>query len=88
MARSEIGSSMAGFSTRDSRFRALRDRPAARPHLSASCSTWALADLQEVVPFLSRDQVQTLLRELKAQGRVRSAGRTKGGRWYPSEIAE
>lgn len=42
-----------------------------------------LAELQEVLPGLSRYQIQTLLRELKRQGRIRVAGVTKGARWFP-----
>jgi ATP-dependent DNA helicase RecG len=38
------------------------------------------AELQEVLPGLSRDQVQTLLRELKREGRIRVEGATKGAR--------
>ena len=42
-----------------------------------------LAELQQAFHFLSRDQIQTLLKELKAEGHIHSIGRTKGGRWYP-----
>jgi ATP-dependent DNA helicase RecG len=42
------------------------------------------AELQEVLPGLSRDQVQTLLRELKREGRIRVEGATKGARWFPA----
>lgn len=41
-----------------------------------------LADLCEVLPSLSVDQVKTLLKELKREGRVRSEGRTRAGRWF------
>jgi ATP-dependent DNA helicase RecG len=42
-----------------------------------------LAELREVLPGLSRAQVRTLLRELKAEGRVHVIGATRAGRWYP-----
>jgi ATP-dependent DNA helicase RecG len=42
-----------------------------------------LADMQDVLPDLSRKQVQTLLRELRDDGRVTVLGVTRGGRWHP-----
>jgi ATP-dependent DNA helicase RecG len=42
-----------------------------------------LQDLLEVLPSLSRGQVQTLLRELRKEGQVHSVGTTKAGRWFP-----
>lgn len=44
-----------------------------------------LAELHQILSFLSRAQIQTLLRELKTENKIRSVGRTKGGRWYPAE---
>ena len=44
------------------------------------------AELQEVLPGLSRDQVQTLLRQLKREGRIRVEGATKGARWFPATL--
>ena len=44
-----------------------------------------LADLCEVLPSLSADQVRTLLKELKQEGVVRSEGRTRAGRWFATE---
>jgi hypothetical protein len=41
--------------------------------------------LEQVLPALSRNQVQKLLQELKAQGRIRLTGLRKGGRWFPAE---
>jgi ATP-dependent DNA helicase RecG len=41
-----------------------------------------LKDLKDVLPSLSRDQVQTLLRELKECGVIHVKGKTKGARWY------
>jgi len=42
----------------------------------------SLAELQEVLPSLSRDQVRTLLRELRQAGQVEVRGNTRAGRWY------
>lgn len=43
-----------------------------------------LHELKEVLPHLSRNQVQSLVQELRKEGRVRLAGKTRGARWYPS----
>lgn len=42
-----------------------------------------LQDLMQVLPALSRGQVQSLLKELVAESRAHSVGRTRAGRWYP-----
>lgn len=42
-----------------------------------------LQEFRQVLPPLSRGQVQALLRELKAEGRIHSKGRTRAARWYP-----
>lgn len=42
-----------------------------------------LQELMDVLPALSRNQVQTLLREMKRDGILHSVGRTRGARWYP-----
>lgn len=42
-----------------------------------------LHELLQVLPALSRDQVQTLMRELKAEGRAYPEGRTRNARWFP-----
>jgi ATP-dependent DNA helicase RecG len=42
-----------------------------------------LQELLQVLPALSRDQVQTLLRELKAAGLAHNTERTRASRWYP-----
>jgi len=56
-------------------------------HIKDSSSTGAtFGELQEVLPGLSRDQVQTLLRELKREGRIRVEGATKGARWFPATL--
>jgi len=44
----------------------------------------AFRDLEQVLPALSRNQVQKLLQELKADGRIRLTGLRKGGRWFPA----
>ena len=53
-------------------------------HIDDSTAAGAtLSELREVLPGLSRDQVQTLLRELKREGRVEVHGVTKAARWFP-----
>jgi len=47
-----------------------------------------LRELMEVLPSLSRSQVQGLLRELKSEGRARVVGRTRGAKWFPSQCPE
>lgn len=42
-----------------------------------------LQDLLQVLPQMTRDQVQKLLRELKAVGKVFVIGKTKSSRWFP-----
>jgi len=42
----------------------------------------SLGELQEVLPGLSRNQVQTLLREMKTEERVEVRGATKAARWH------
>ncbi|HUY88360.1 MAG TPA: ATP-binding protein [Pirellulales bacterium] len=46
-----------------------------------------LSHLLQEFHALSRDQMQTLLKELKADQMVHSRGRTKGGRWFFGEEA-
>ncbi len=45
----------------------------------------AFRDLEQVLPALSRSQVQKLLQELRAEGRIRLTGSRRGGRWIPEE---
>jgi ATP-dependent DNA helicase RecG len=55
-------------------------------HIEESVPAGAsFAELQEVLPGLSRDQVQTLLRELKQDGLVEVQGATRAGRWQPGQ---
>lgn len=42
-----------------------------------------LQELMQVLPALSKDTIQTLIRELKAAGHIHHVGRTKAARWYP-----
>lgn len=42
-----------------------------------------LEELLELLPSLSRRQVQELLKEMKSDGQIYSAGKGAGGRWYP-----
>jgi ATP-dependent DNA helicase RecG len=43
-----------------------------------------LGELMQVLPALTRFQVQTLLRELKGEGRIASVGTRRAGRWFPA----
>jgi ATP-dependent DNA helicase RecG len=40
-------------------------------------------ELHDVLPNLSRDQVQARLRELKSEGKAHPVGVTKNARWFP-----
>jgi ATP-dependent DNA helicase RecG len=52
-------------------------------HLKDSAETGTrLEELQQVLPGLSRDQVRTLLHELKRDGLVEVCGITKAARWF------
>lgn len=42
-----------------------------------------LKELRQVLPALSRPQVQTLLRELKSAGKIHLTGKTSAALWYP-----
>jgi ATP-dependent DNA helicase RecG len=42
-----------------------------------------LRDLRDVLPALSRQQVQRLLAELKQEEKAYTKGKTRGARWYP-----
>jgi ATP-dependent DNA helicase RecG len=54
-------------------------------HIEDSASTGTtLGELQQVLPDLSRNQVQTLLRELKRAGQIEVQGTTKAARWFPT----
>lgn len=54
-------------------------------HIKENRSTGSqLAELMQVLPILTSSQLQSLLREMKREGTVRSVGRTKGAKWYPA----
>ncbi|MFH1723225.1 MAG: ATP-binding protein [Elusimicrobiota bacterium] len=42
-----------------------------------------LMELTQILPALSRAQVQSLLRELKREGKIHYRGFTRAARWYP-----
>ncbi len=44
-----------------------------------------LRELAQVLPALTKRQVQGLLQELRAEGRAHSVGRTNAARWYPGQ---
>jgi len=46
------------------------------------------SDLREVLPSLSRDQVQKLLAEMKRQMMITVVGKTSAARWYPHGTAK
>lgn len=41
-----------------------------------------MSDLQQVLPALSRDQIKRLLIQLRAEGRIRAKGVTRGALWH------
>jgi len=54
-------------------------------HVEGAAATGtALAELQEVLPALSKNQIQTLLRELKQDGKIFVQGVTRAARWFPA----
>lgn len=44
-----------------------------------------LKELMQVLPALSKDQVQTLIRELKSDGKIYKSGVTRAALWYPAD---
>jgi ATP-dependent DNA helicase RecG len=42
-----------------------------------------MEEFRQVLPALSRSQIQVLLRELRKEGAIHSVGVTKAARWYP-----
>ena len=46
-----------------------------------------LQELMQVLPMLSKDQVQTLIKALKHQGAIFNQGTTRSALWYPTVIA-
>ena len=52
-------------------------------HIDETAGSGAkLDELQQVLPALSRPQIQSILRELRTEGRIVSVGKTKAARWY------
>lgn len=47
-----------------------------------------LQELLQVLPALSRFQVQTLVREMKREGRIVNEGATNAARWFPADKAQ
>ena len=41
-----------------------------------------LSELRQVLPGHSKDQIQTLMKELKADKKVTSSGRTRAAKWF------
>lgn len=44
-----------------------------------------IGELEQVLSNKTRPQISTLLRRLKASGRIRVEGRTRGAQWHPAE---
>jgi len=47
-----------------------------------------MEEFYQVLPGLVRSQIQVLLRELKAEGRIRVVGKTSAARWFPVKEVE
>ena len=47
-----------------------------------------LAELRQVLPYLSRRQVKDLLQSLRKEGKVECHGKTRAARWYPTAPVE
>ena len=47
-----------------------------------------LDELMQVLPSLSRSQVQYLLKELKTSDLIYFSGQTKAARWYPTDVTQ
>lgn len=45
-------------------------------------------EFEQVLPGLSRDQIQTLLKELKNEKRAFTIGRTSGARWFTNSVSD
>lgn len=54
-------------------------------HVEDSAKTGTtFGELHQVLPYLSRDQVKALIRELKKAGKIESKGITKTALWFPA----
>ena len=58
---------------------AVRAEAAVRANLRSA----QMEEFRQVLPALSRSQIQVLLRELRGEGSIHSVGVTKAARWYP-----
>jgi len=47
-----------------------------------------LQDLKQVLPQLTHDQIQKLMRELKDDGKVHMIGTTNSARWFPGPLQD
>jgi hypothetical protein len=45
-------------------------------------------EFYQVFPGLVRTQIQRLLRDLEAQGRIHSHGITRAGHWFPGRMGD
>ena len=53
-------------------------------HIEENMDTGSrLKELMQVLPALSRSQIQTLLRELRAEGKIDKVGNTRAALWFP-----
>lgn len=53
-------------------------------HIHENAASGAqMEEFRQVLPALSRSQIQVLLRELRKEGMVHSVGATRAGRWFP-----
>lgn len=53
-------------------------------HIQDNAASGAqMEEFRQVLPALSRSQIQVLLRELRKEGAIHSVGLTKAARWYP-----
>ena len=82
-AHAALGSS--GTYTRQRGLDRAQNKALLLKHIEGSAETGAkFEEFQQALPGLSRDQVQTLVRELKREGLVVSRGATKAARWFPA----
>ena len=57
-------------------------------HIIAHAQTGSrLQELMQVLPMLSKNQVQKLVKELKIQSAIYNKGTTRSALWYPISIA-
>ena len=46
------------------------------------------AELEQVLPALSREQLKRLLREMREEGKIHTTGRARFARWLPEDYRE